>query len=110
MWLVDPADMCPQHRAGEHKEIHDLLGFIRGGHISKVIFHAARGQVFPGLIGERHATLEAHHGWDSPVSVPDVADDLTMAEPTAAVRRHNRRELARRCADCRRRMGEVVGL
>lgn len=108
MWLVDPAAMCQQHRAGEHKEIHDLVGFIRGGHVNKVVFHATRGQVFPELIGERHAALEGHGGWDSPIDVPDVADELTMAEPTAAQRAHNRRELARRCDDCRARMDGAV--
>lgn len=100
MWMVDPAAMCQQHRLGEHKEIHELVGFVRGGHVNKVVFHAARGQVFPRHIAARHSQLESFDGHDSPVDVPDVADDLQMACLTTEVRRHNERELARRCDDC----------
>lgn len=104
MWMVDISDMCPMHRRGEHKEIHDLVGFIRGGHIEKVVFHASRGQVFPRQIAARHEALEQHEGFDSPIDIPEVADDLQMAEPTDNLIRFNRERLARNCGDCCHRM------
>lgn len=100
MWMVDPSNMCQQHRLGEHKEIHDLVGFIRGGHIEKVIFHASRGQVFPQHIAMRHEQLEAHDGLHSPIDVPRVAHDLQMADVTGDLLDHNADELARRCDVC----------
>ena len=108
MWLVDPELMCKQHRLGEHKEIHDLVGFIRNGHIEKVQFHASRGQVFPQHISMRHEQLEAHDGLDSPISVPDVAEDLQMTEVTGRLLKHNRQELARRCDECAKKQEEVL--
>lgn len=104
MWMVDPELMCQQHRLGEHKELHDLVGFIRNGHINKVIFHAARGQVFPQHIEMRHEQLEAHDDLDSPITVPRVARDLQMAEVTGNLLEHNRNELARRCDACASRI------
>jgi hypothetical protein len=103
MWLVNPDDMCQQHRLGEHKEIHDLVGFIRHGHIEKVVFHASRGQVFPSVLRSRHAELERYDGHTSPVDVPDVATDLDMTTVTPSLLDHNRRELARRCEACAER-------
>lgn len=100
MWMVDPSLMCQTHRLGEHKEIHDLVGFIRGGHIEKVIFHASRGQVFPAAIERRHRQLEQYDGHDSPIDVPAVADELQMASVTDSLVSHNMQELGRRCDDC----------
>jgi len=104
MWLVDPAKMCQQHRLGEHKEIHELVGFIRNGHINKVIFHATRGQIFPHVIVERHRELERYDGHTSRIDVPDVAGELQMASITPELIAHNERELARRCDECAEKM------
>jgi len=117
MWLVDPTVMCDEHLQREHWEIHQLIEQIRGdwdmpeyNQTMKVLAHAARGQVFPTEIRDRHRCLAVEMesrgiGHDSILlAYSRVADVLSVTTPTEALIRHNRQELTRRCNKCARRI------
>lgn len=102
MWNVDPECLCQKHLLGEHVETHMFVGCI-----NKDI--SLDGYVQTGLV-EVHNIVKRHNelvaemtsrgmNHQSPLS----CDSLWEAGEVDA--EANRVELARRCADCAKRLG-----
>lgn len=109
-WFVDPRLLCDNHLAGEHSEIHQIVGYLRSGHLRKIVGHAVRGQLSTATLQGRHRLLVAEmdrRGWDhdSPLDYEDTLD-LGRVRPHTC--RAHRAELARRCGNCRALMQEAV--
>ncbi len=94
MWNIPPEYMCPQHRRGEHFEMHKIVKCIESERINKVKGHAENDQIDTSLISERHAELEEFCGWDSPI---DYDDELNLGKvyPEESIR-----ILMYKCDDC----------
>lgn len=98
--MVEPHRLCRQHLLGEHKEIHMLVGCLNKGR--SIQGYLDRHQLAPQLARERHDELAEEmvkrgYSYQSPLpeyeyNGPSVVVDV----------RGNRRELRRRCRDCRR--------
>ena len=103
MWNVSPALMCPQHRTGEHFELHQHRHLF-------VKRHSIAGRVAgpvtliePLAMKRRHdelaATLRTHK---SPYEMPDLSYLPPEHREARVDVAESLRELARRCPDCRR--------
>lgn len=109
MWLLKPALMCQQHRLGEHNELHKLAGGIKTAlndnhQMRATITGQARdANIDVRRLVDRHAKLEQHDGWDSPLpwrpsDTPTA--DLSFAEGDINIIQ-NEQDLADRCPACR---------
>lgn len=109
MWYgVDPEELCDQHLYGEHAEMHQEVGTIRGHPHGLAVAegHADEGQVDTARLQSRHDKLAAEikrrgGNHESPM---DYDDDLDIGgdQLDAAA---NRTDLYQRCLDCADRMG-----
>lgn len=108
MWMIDPALMCPQHRTGEHGEIHKHRhNFVKQhsivGRVSPVVL------IEPEAMARRHdelaTTLKNHQ---SPYELPNL-EYLPAAHREAKVdQAESLRELCRRCPACRKLIEEAT--
>jgi len=103
MWMTDPALLCRQHLLGEHKECHMLAGCIRRG--KTLGRYLTDGLVDPTRLRERHDALVAEmvrRGYNhrSPLQEYQYGGPPGCVDSDA-----NLVELARRCPECRKRMG-----
>lgn len=103
MWMVDPKKMCRKHLLGEHVEIHMMVGtLIRGRSIDGYL---DRGLLEPqnavtrhdALVVEMEARGFVHH---SPLPLFPRYPRLGVVSLE-----RSELELAERCADCRRLIG-----
>lgn len=99
MWMVPPRKMCRKHLLGEHVEIHMAVATLRLGR--SVDGFLKKGLLELGSLRRRHDELVAEM----------LRRGYRHASPLGAVPRRtagkvdpkaNARELARRCAHCRR--------
>jgi hypothetical protein len=73
----DPEKMCDDHLLGNHNEAHQLVGYLQDeSNISKLIGHAARGQIDLTQLQTWHDDLAEEmkrRGFDhaSPLDAPD---------------------------------------
>lgn len=106
MWCVPPEVLCRQHLLGEHKELHQLVGHIRAGHMNAVRGHAKQGQIDTARILDRHTKLaeelkRREYNHNSPLEYDDELDLGEIDEES------NFDELIERCTECRERsLGE----
>lgn len=102
MWMVDPRLLCKNHLLGEHCEVHMLAGALRLG--KSIEGYLRKHELEPALLYRRHAELveEMLHRKMNHRSDPAEVD--VSSWPTGFVDpRVSRKELARRCPECRAR-------
>jgi len=107
MWMLDPRLLCRKHLLGEHGELHKF----RPTFVKRHSIAGRRGQIEPRSMEERHDALAAEllrRGMNhrSPYEQPDLshlsaADREGRVDPVSSAA-----DLAERCPDCRRRLGE----
>ncbi len=102
MWMVDPRGMCRRHLLGEHVECHMFLATFRLGR--SLAGYVRNGLVELDRLKARHDALAAEmlrrgYRHRSPLAPGRRLPAIGQVDPAA-----NRRELARRCAECRRRL------
>lgn len=107
MWMTDPRRMCRRHLLGEHVECHMILGSLRRG--TSLAGYVAKGLVETARLASRHDELAREmlrRGWRhrSPLRAPRRMPALGRVD-----RAESRRELARRCTECRRMLRECIG-
>jgi len=98
MWNTNPQEMCRSHLLGEHREMHALVGIVRrktslDGYIENKLI-ATSG------IKKRHDELVVEmkrrgYNHKSPLRYRDKINVGEVDEEA------NRKELARRCQECR---------
>ncbi len=107
MWGVDPRKMCREHLLGEHSELHLAVFLLRKG-VSLRGF-VEKGLMDISLISKRHDELAKEmsrrgyrHTSSLRISKRDLAKWL-KANPYAPCisTSSNRKELRRRCRECR---------
>ena len=106
MWLTPPEAMCRKHLMGEHVEMHMFVGTIAKGKSLEGYYRD--GLLNSGQIKERHDQLAAEMirrgmNHESELAQPLVTPRITVDLGSA------RRELARRCPDCRRGLESSFG-
>lgn len=99
MWMVPPRTMCRKHLLGEHVEIHMAVATLRLGR--SVDGFLKKGLLELASLRRRHEELVAEmlrrgYRHASPLG-PVPRRRAGKVDPQA-----NARELARRCAQCRR--------
>jgi len=114
MWIgVDPTELCDQHLLGEHCEILKAVGgFLHHPYGIKITYgQAADLNIDLAKAADRLDKLRVE------MLKRGMNPDLTNVVDTVAAEHHpqggycsqrNRDDLAARCADCRRRMDEVM--
>jgi len=99
MWMVDPARMCDQHLLGEHVELHMLVGTL------------LRKRSITGFIEKRLVEVHSVRVRHQQLVREMVRRGMKHRSPLPAFRARrvgavdrieNLRELARRCAKCRK--------
>ena len=100
MWMVAPREICRRHLLGEHVECHMFLGTIRRGR--SLAGYVRKGLVELRRLRARHDELAREmrrrgYRHASPLAPGRRLPDLGRVDPVG-----NRRELARRCPECRR--------
>jgi hypothetical protein len=104
MWMVDPKKMCRKHLLGEHVEIHMMVGtLIKRRSIDGFL---DRGLLEPQNALVRHDALVVEmeaRGFTHASPLPEFPPHHRVGE---VCRERSERELAARCADCRKRIGE----
>lgn len=111
MWMCNPTLMCDRHLNGEHNEIHKYRhNFVKGHSIKKRI---ELDQIEPHSMKTRHdelakeinrrAEIKGTGGHKSPYELPDLSN-----YPNHIINRENaKKELIRRCENCRKAIKEV---
>lgn len=104
MWRIDPSLLCRQHLLGAHRELHTLVGSIRKG--IRLGEYVTKGLVETSTIVEEHTLLVAEmkkRGYTHKTPLT-YRDTLNLGKVDTVT---NITELARRCPECRARIGEV---
>lgn len=112
MWLVNPRKMCLKHLLGEHCELHMYAGSIK---VKRSHFgYFSKGLLNPYALYPRHEELVREmkrrglegHLTSMHVPMRDLKRELFEYSDYGATAKINKaanlRELARRCADCRK--------
>lgn len=102
MWKVPPKCLCRNHLLGEHAEMHMYAGAIRKKR--SIRGHIEKGQVETHSIKPRHDALAKEmerrgYRHNSPLRFH------TKRRAGKVDVQGNLRELARRCRECRKRIG-----
>lgn len=101
MWRVHPAWLCRRHLLGAHVETHMAVGSIlRNKHLGRFI---SDGLIETAAILHEHDALAAEmrrRGYRH-ASPMQYLDTLGLGQVDSAA---NRRELIRRCPECRERI------
>ena len=111
-WNIDPQWMCRKHLLGEHTEMHMAVGTLRRG--LSIAGFLRDGLLDPATIVTRHNDIAAEmlrRGMNhvSPLDISD-AELAGYREGVSTINPdHNRRELARRCPDCRKLLASKYG-
>lgn len=101
MWGINPNFLCDKHLLGEHVEMHMFAGVIRKG--TSIKGYIERGLVNPARIKERHDELAKEmirRGMNHQSPLPYLPDMPNLPINTV----QSKKELARRCQNCRRRI------
>lgn len=101
MWGIDPRDLCRQHLLGEHVEMHMVVGSLLKG--MSVEGFTSTGLIDLRLVRSRHINLAMEMrrrgmNHNSPLKALPHRLPLRMGSIDLDV---NRKELARRCPNCR---------
>ena len=108
--MVPPAGMCRKHLLGEHVECHMFASVLRRGW--RIDGYIKNNCLEPSSLVSRHDALAAEmvrRGYDhaSPLG-PTPIDHLPQDQQKYRVDAlASRKDLLKRCADCRERMRSV---
>ena len=102
MWGVPAKHLCRQHLLGEHLEMHMFVGTIKKG--ISINGYIKKGLVNPNKITQRHEELVdemVKRGYNhySPIEF----DSSGLSTGMIAVGK-NKKELIKRCHECKKRM------
>lgn len=116
MWVIDPSLMCRNHLLGEHKEIHQLVGWLRAG--KSIAGWAETNCIEPRSIVSRHDALvkemvKRGYNHNSPIPAQAFIDAMLEHYPEkhANVKidvNDSFNDLMDRCNECENRYLERV--
>lgn len=101
--MVNPKLLCTRHLAGEHKELHQLVGHMNKGNLKVLQGHARLGQIQLRDLAARHEELVAEfnrRGWNHKSPLPEH-DPLDLGQVDIKV---SLRDLCTRCTQCRQKI------
>lgn len=108
MWMLPPSLLCRDHLLGEHGEIHKHRhNFVKQHNMSGRTI--APAQIEPAAMQDRHdeIVLEmVRRGYNhkSPYEQPDISYLLIEAQNAKVDMDYNYKDLAGRCAECKKRI------
>lgn len=108
---LDPRDLCRSHLLANHNEAHQLAGYLAnahlgdGGHLRKLLGHAARGQIDLTELREWHDACAREMVRRGYIHESPLEYDLNVPIGAGAIGRASTNRVDRRCSDCRVRLG-----